>query len=93
MSLVAPLLGFATLLLGGFSRFGIWNQIFGAVVLVIVVYTLDNAMADLALERPGGWPFVYLAPLAGLVMTAAILWIAANPQIFRRRSNRGAAAG
>ena len=44
-SLLAPamaLVGFAMLLLGGYSRFGLWRQIFGAVILVILVKLVDN---------------------------------------------------
>ncbi len=85
MATVAPLIGFAALLLGGFSRFGIWNQIFLAVGLVIALYTLDNALQDQALKSPGGWVLVYIPSVTGFVVTTIMLWIAANPGFFRRR--------
>ena len=85
MAAAAPLMGFAALLLGGFSRFGIWNQIFLAVGLVIGLYTLDNALQDQALKAPDRWGLVYTPPLVGLAATAVMLWLAANPGLLRRR--------
>ena len=86
IAITAPLIGFATMLLGGFSRFGLTPQIFGAVGLVILLYVLENTLADLALDTmPGGWPLLYVAPVAGFLVAYAILWIAANPQVLSRR--------
>ncbi|MDU8945653.1 LPS export ABC transporter permease LptF [Ovoidimarina sediminis] len=87
MAVIAPLIGFATLLLGGFSRFGIWNQIFGAVGLVIVLYLIDNAMADAALRSVSALPLVYGAPVIGALGVAGILLYAG-----RSRRRRGARA-
>ena len=92
IGLTAPLVGFATLLLGGFSRFGVWNQIFAAVVLVAGLYMFGNAMEDLARTVPGGWPLVYLPPIAGLGLAAALLWLAGRPHLLRWRRRREAAA-
>ena len=68
MAVIAPLIGFATLLLGGFSRFGIWNQIFASVGLVILLYIIDNAMADAALRSVAALPLVYGAPAFGAAL-------------------------
>jgi lipopolysaccharide export system permease protein len=85
MSVAAPLLGFATLLLGGFSRFGIWNQIFAAVGIIIVLQVLDNALVDVTLGTPALWPLVYLPSLGGLVLAYVFLFLAGNPQLYRRQ--------
>jgi lipopolysaccharide export system permease protein len=85
MAMVAPLIGFATLLMGGFSRFGIWNQIVAAILMIVVLKTLDNALADIALSEAAYWPLAYVAPLIGLAMAALILWLAGNPQVYRRK--------
>ncbi len=37
LTIVAPLLGFSILLLGRYSRFGIWRQVLASVVVVIAV--------------------------------------------------------
>lgn len=91
IAVTAPLIGFATLLLGGFSRFGVWYQILGAVALVIVLYVADNAVADAALKlMPAGWPLLYAPQVVAAAGAFVILWLAANPQALKRRRARTA---
>lgn len=73
LALVAPLIGFATLLTGGFSRFGTARQMLLAVVLVVLVKGLDNALIARAQEDATLWPLNYGAPLAGLAAAAVLL--------------------
>jgi len=85
IGMVTPLVGFAVLLMGGFSRFGIWKQVVGAVLCLIVIQLFDNAVTDVA--RPKGlWPLAYTPALLGAVMAGTFLWIAAHPALFRRRA-------
>ncbi|MEM0946243.1 MAG: LPS export ABC transporter permease LptF [Pseudomonadota bacterium] len=86
MATLAPVLGFATLLIGGFSRFGVRKQIGASVGLVVLLTTLDNAMNDVANETDPGWFLIYIPPAVGGALAVALLWIAANPQVFRRQS-------
>jgi lipopolysaccharide export system permease protein len=81
---VAPILGFAVLMVGGFSRFGMWRQIFGAIVALVLVEALDNAMTSMVRRDPELLPLVYLAPTAGLVAALAILRFAGRTR--RRRT-------
>jgi lipopolysaccharide export system permease protein len=76
------LLGFSTLLLGAFSRFGLWRQILGAVGLLIVLYGIDIVASD---ARPIGWISAYAAPAMGLAMTFLILWISQRNRRIPRR--------
>lgn len=85
MSIVAPLIGFSVLMLGGFSRFGVWNQIIAAIVLIVILQTFDNAMADVTLSNGELWPLVYLPAAIGFVASMLMLWLAANPGLWRRR--------
>jgi lipopolysaccharide export system permease protein len=90
--LVAALLGFAALQVGGYSRFGVWRQIGLAVTLIIAVQVAENAVADAARRDPGLWPLIY-APLAGaLAVTVGLLWKAASPPLGRRRGRIPATA-
>jgi lipopolysaccharide export system permease protein len=91
LAVVAALTGFAALLVGGFSRFGLWRQIVGAVFALILLKSLDNAMAGLVRRTPELWPLAYVATLAGLALTGALLWIASRPGLFTRRSRHGMA--
>nr|WP_245398645.1 LPS export ABC transporter permease LptF [Oceaniglobus trochenteri] len=85
LGLVTPVVGFAVLLLGGFSRFGVWKQIVGAIVCLIAIQLADNAVTDAARSR-GLWPMAYLPALFGLALAAVFLWLAAHPRAFRRKS-------
>ncbi len=97
LSLVAALVGFSTLLLGGFSRFGLWRQILGAVVLLALIQFLDNAVTQLA--RAGKLPpWGVLAPsLVGLGVVGVLLWLSPRlvwlPWRKARMKARGAAGG
>jgi len=89
LGLVTPLVGFAVLLSGGFSRFGNWRQIIGAVVCLIAISLLDNAITDFA--RPLGlWPLAYAPVLFGLALGTVFLWLAAHPALFHRTLRGGA---
>ncbi len=85
----AALIGFSTLMLGAFSRFGVWRQIIGAVVLLIVTQLISNAATDLAQSDARLYPVVYLPVIFGAGLAAAMLWVAGLP---KRRRNTEAAA-
>lgn len=80
---VAALIGAAALMLGGFSRFGMWWQIMVAVVGLIVLQFLSNAAESAILDRPALWPLAYLPALAGLAAAAVMLWCAGRPRRVR----------
>ncbi len=90
-ALVTALVGFAALLVGNFSRFGRTKQIIGALIALAVLKGLDNAFSDMARRDEALWCLAYAAPLLGLVMAYAILWISARPALLKRRF-RGALA-
>ena len=92
LSLVAALIGFATLLVGGFSRFGLWRQMLAAVVILVVLKSFDNMMADIARSDPGLWPLVYTSTGVGLVVLWALLWLADRPGFGRRRRRKAVPA-
>ena len=71
IAVVAALIGFATLLNGGFSRFGLWRQIAAATGLLIFINFLVNGTASIVENTPKLWPLVYAPSLVGL----AIAWI------------------
>lgn len=93
LALVAALTGFSALLVGGFSRFGLWRQIIGAVFALIVLKSLDNAMAGVVRRDADLWPLAYVATLAGLAVSAALLWVAARPALFTRRGRAAVRTG
>ena len=96
LSPVAAMLGFATLLVGGFSRFGVWRQIGWAVVALIFVQLLTNWAANRAGEDPALWPLVYLPAVVGAAICAVLLMIASSPCapfLGRLRGKKGSTDG
>jgi len=92
LCVVAALVGFATLLQGGFSRFGVWRQIVTALVLLIGVKLVEGAVAGPVLAAPQMWPMLYLPILVGGVLSWLLLYSAANPSLLRRLSGARIAA-
>ena len=85
LSVVAALVGFAAMMVGGFSRFGLWRQVVGAMIALIVLKSVDNALADAARSDAALWPLSYGAIVLGVAMTFALLWLSDRPALFRRR--------
>ena len=87
--LVAPMIGFAALLVGGFSRFGVWRQIIGAILALIVVQMLTQAGQGMVRKDAGVWPMAYLGPVAGFGLAMFLLTLASHPTMLRFRRRAG----
>jgi lipopolysaccharide export system permease protein len=83
LAVAAPLLGFAALMLGSFSRFGLWRQMGVAVVLLIGVQLVWTWAGSAALKSATAWPVVYVAPVLGVVVAAGLLAWAQRPRRLR----------
>lgn len=83
LATMSAMLGFASLMLGGFSRFGLWRQIAVAVVLLIVVQLINTAATAAANQSAQAWPLVYLAPALGIAVAVGLMVYAQTP---RRRA-------
>jgi len=98
MCLVAALVGFATLLVGAFSRFGVWRQVLLAFGLLVGLKVIESATLGPVLANAALWPLLYLPSAAGLALAGALLWLAARPALVYRvraalsRSTAGAGA-
>lgn len=80
---VATLIGLGALLLGGFSRFGVWRQVILAVVLLVIVNAVEQTSEQATREDPSLWPLTYLAAILGFGLAALLLWLAARPRRLR----------
>ncbi|WP_134727105.1 LPS export ABC transporter permease LptF [Paracoccus luteus] len=83
---VSAMLGFALLLTGGYSRFGVWRQVVVAVVALLAVQGLGTAAASRTAADPSLWPMLYLPPVVGALGAAGALWMAARGRRPRRRA-------
>jgi lipopolysaccharide export system permease protein len=86
MALAAPLLGFAALMLGAYSRFGLLPQMVFGVILLIGMQMISTTASGIALASAAAWPLIYLAPVSGLIVAVGLLWYAQRP----RRRKAGA---
>ncbi|MRX51062.1 LPS export ABC transporter permease LptF [Paracoccus sp. S-4012] len=88
LSPVAAVLGFALLLVGGYSRFGVGRQVVLSVLALIALQFASTAAENAAEGDPSLWPVVYLPALIGAAACAAVLWLASAPRR-RPREARG----
>ncbi len=85
------LIGFSTLMLGSFSRFGIWRQAMLAFLLLILIEGLRGPLSEPILQNPDLWPLIYLPALTGIAISLCFLILASNPNLlrWRRRPSSG----
>ncbi len=85
LATAAALIGFSALLLGAFSRFGLWRQILFAIVLLIVVQTVNTVVAAAGKQDDKGWVLAYVPALFGICIAAGLLWLSQRPRRLRKR--------
>ena len=83
--LIAPLIGFAALLMGGFSRFGVWRQILVAIFALIAVQTLTQMGQGIVQKDANWWLAAYIGPSFGVALGVGMLALAANPALMNMR--------
>lgn len=88
LTAVACMIGFATLLLGGFSRFGVWRQMVFAVFLIILVKLVDSAAINASAKYPDVWLIAYLPSLFGAAIVFVLLSLSGRPFSFSARMRR-----
>lgn len=74
-ALAVALIGFGALMVGGFSRFGLWRQIGLAVGLLVVVQGISTLAAAEGARELGGAALAWTAPAMGLAIgLGLVLW-------------------
>ncbi len=94
--LLAPMgaaLAYACLMLGGFSRFGLWRQIAVAVGLLILAQMANTAATSAAMRSETAWALVYATPVIGFLIALALMAYAQMPRRRGRDGLASAAAG
>lgn len=92
MCVVAALVGFCTLLVGSFSRFGVWRQIGLAFGFLLGLKIIESTVVAPVLVEGALWPLLYLPPAIGIAVSALLLGLAMYPFLLRWRPWRGARA-
>jgi len=84
-SLVYPLIAMAVLMLGNFSRFGVFRQIMGAIALVVTLSILAVPLRDVAANRSGLQWVVFIPDILGLLAVYVMLRRSAGRKTARAR--------
>ena len=84
MAALGAILGFSALLVGGFSRFGVWRQILVAIGLVVLVKTLETLAIDANRTAPELWGLAYVHLIVGFAISWFLLFWSGQPYLFRR---------
>ena len=88
---VAALIGFAMLMVAGYSRFGVWREAGFAFLLLVIVDGARSTLKSPLQKDPSLWPLLYLPTIASAAFAILLLWYAARPngsfaRLFRRRA-------
>lgn len=92
LAVVAALLGFAPLIAGGFSRFGLWRRIIVAVLLIVPIKASETVVSTAVRDNPDAWPLMYVPVAFGLFIAWLFLWSATRGPV-RVRAARPAEGG
>ena len=83
LAVIGALLGFSALIVGGFSRFGVWRQIVFAIFLIILIKATETAGLNIARKDPTMWFASYFSTILGLAIVCALLTWASHPNLLR----------
>ena len=86
LGLSLTFVGAATLMLGGFSRFGVARQVLAAVIVVIVVQAINNAAFNAAGDDESLWWLMYVPSGFAISVACGVAWWSTRPAFRRRRS-------
>lgn len=84
LAICTALLGFTALLVGGFSRFGFWQQVAGAIVALVVVQFAVNMAEEVALANATAWPILYAPVGFAAAIVLVLVWLSDHPLHARR---------
>ncbi len=84
--------GYATLMLGSFSRFGLWPQIFGAFTILVLLEGVRGFVSPVVINDPDLWILLYLPAILGILISCVFLLIAGRPLFRARRQTAPSAA-
>ena len=87
------LIGFSTLMLGSYSRLGVWRQALVAFLLLILVEGLRGVVSEPVRSNPDLWLLIYLPAFIGLAIAVGFLQLAAHPLTPRQRAPQHHAPG
>ncbi len=86
--IAVSLAGYSTLMLGSFSRFGLWPQILGAFTILVLLEGVRGFVSPVVIDDPRLWGLLYVPAVIGVIVSALFLLIAGRP-LLRKRTRDG----
>ena len=83
---VAAILGFSSLLIGNYNRFGFGKQISLAVSIIILIKITESYTTKLSLHNFLLWPLIYVPSLIGIISSVIFLKISASKYSLKYRA-------
>lgn len=83
--IVTAIVGFSTLMVAGFSRFGVWRQIVLAILLIMGLQLIESTTISAVRKDHQLWPILYLPAALGGFLSFLMLFKANNPWFLRLR--------
>ena len=82
--IAVALAGYSTLMLGSFSRFGLWPQILGAFTILVLLEGVRGFVSPVVIDDPSLWFVLYLPAIIGVFISCLFLIVAGRPLLRRR---------
>lgn len=82
--IAVSLAGYSTLMLGSFSRFGLWPQILGAFTILVLLEGVRGFVSPVVIDDPKLWALLYLPAVMGVLISCCFLLVAGRPLIRKR---------
>jgi len=89
VSVAVTLIGFSTLMLGTFSRFGLWPQLIAAFAGLIALEGMRSTATAFVGSHPGLWWVQHAPALGGIALSILFLKLAGRPLRLRRYPDTG----
>jgi lipopolysaccharide export system permease protein len=85
--IAAALVGFSFVLVGGYSRFGVWREVAFGFALLVAMDGARSTLQNPVRSDPNLWPSLYFPSAFSVMLALFLLWISARPQgaVFRWR--------
>ncbi|WP_209504690.1 MULTISPECIES: LPS export ABC transporter permease LptF [unclassified Ruegeria] len=82
--IAVSLAGYSTLMLGSFSRFGLWPQILGAFTILVLLEGVRGFVSPVVIDDPRLWALLYLPAIMGVLISCCFLLVAGRPLLRKR---------
>lgn len=82
--IAVSLAGYSTLMLGSFSRFGLWPQILGAFTILVLLEGVRGFVSPVVIDDPKLWALLYLPAVMGVLISCCFLLVAGRPLLRKR---------